>query len=120
MSFFTPEEKRQREEALQQQTAGRAENDQYIGNISLQVLPKALEEIRSAYASGRQVARFNLKADPLGYPHANASVTVDLCTFLAELITRETGYHCSVSPGSFEWAHNEVSVEVTFTDPSTR
>ncbi|HJP81562.1 MAG TPA: hypothetical protein VJ841_04170 [Candidatus Saccharimonadales bacterium] len=113
MSFFTPEERRAREEAIRERDAGQADNDRLRQAIIDEVYPEALQKIREAFTSGARGAYFSINKDPDAFAKHGSPCTVNVCDVLKQRLDSETGMDCSVRANHGEWSDG-IDISVTF------
>lgn len=113
MSFFSPEERRAREEAIRQREAGQADNDRLRQTIIDEAYSEALQKIREAFASGERGAYFNINKDPDVFAKPGSPCSVNVCDALKQRLDHETGMSCSVTADHGEWSDG-IRISVTF------
>lgn len=113
MTFFSAEDERRRQQALQTEAGGTAINDAYHRELAERLLPETLRQIREAYARGERNVTVKHENEPITPPQ-KAPSTKWAYEILQELVTAQTGKPCEARGDYSEYEPDGIRVFMKF------
>ena len=122
VTFFNPDDERQRQQALDQNVHKIAANLQHAKEEVNALLPETLEKVKSAYAAGEKSAYITHSADklpgrPAPHPEGPFTIEMEKGTLLAKIVGEITGFETTGFHSPSEYGPGEIYVTVHFSKP---